>query len=232
MTREHGQSERGNGMWEQAGVLTAALVAAYLVGSLPTAYVLARVARGIDLRHYGSGNVGAANAAAQLGKPALVAVVLGDFAKGALPVAALRWLNLGLEAQALAGLAVVAGHNWSIYLRFTGGRGMAPSLGVLLGLGLWLVAAAVFAIGESSLWMAVAAAVLPALVWAFHLPSALLLFSVGLLALLAVKRITGNREPFFPGLARSGVLLNRLLYDRDVRDRQQWLGRKPPTTVS
>ncbi|MBW8813415.1 MAG: glycerol-3-phosphate acyltransferase [Caulobacterales bacterium] len=139
---------------------------AYLLGSIPTAYVAGRVLRGIDIREHGSKSVGATNALRTLGKwPALV-VLLVDLGKGAAAVAVVRrlltWVYAspalappaGLEAQAwtpwavcIAGLAVLLGHNRSIWLNFTGGKAAAAGLGVLLAIS-WPVglgAAAAFA---------------------------------------------------------------------------------------
>ncbi|MFA5260408.1 MAG: glycerol-3-phosphate 1-O-acyltransferase PlsY [Candidatus Omnitrophota bacterium] len=112
------------------------LVLSYLIGSLPTGYVLGRLLKGIDIRHYGSGNVGATNAFRALGKgPGLVVLII-DILKGALAVVALgSLLSLdGIVECVLLGIAVVCGHNWTIFLRFRGGKGIATSLGVLIGL--------------------------------------------------------------------------------------------------
>ena len=215
-------------------LLALAPVGAYLLGSIPTAYLAVRMLKGIDLRRYGSGNVGASNAGVHLGKGALLVVGVVDLAKGALPVAALRWLGVGVEVQALAGLAVVAGHNWSLYLRFTGGRGMATAAGVLLALGLpalvvfvFVFLVAGFLLRDSALWMGLGVVLAPGVALALGQPPVALLLCTGLLGLLALKRLTANGEPFPSGLSRRGVLLHRLVYDRDIRDRNQWVTRSP-----
>ena len=112
------------------------LILSYLIGSFPTAYVLGRMVKGIDIRRHGSGNVGATNAFRALGKGPGLAVLLIDIAKGALAVIIFGPL-LSLESIVecvLLGIAVVCGHNWTIFLRFKGGKGIATSLGVLIGL--------------------------------------------------------------------------------------------------
>ena len=114
------------------------IVAAYLWGGIPTAYLVARFGAGIDIRSYGSGNVGASNALAHLGAKAGVAIGLFDLiGKGILPVLLARTLDAGLGVQVAVGLAAVAGHNWSPYIRFTGGRGVGTAGGVMLGFALW-----------------------------------------------------------------------------------------------
>jgi glycerol-3-phosphate acyltransferase PlsY len=120
----------GRGLMSAAALLY--VVGAYLLGAIPTAYLAGRWRRGIDVRRVGSGNVGGSNLRATVGLWATVAVGLFDVAKGALPA----WLGLRLgldETVALpAGLAAVAGHDWSPWLGFQGGRRMASTLGVLL----------------------------------------------------------------------------------------------------
>ncbi len=109
-----------------------AIVIGYVLGSIPSAYVAARLIKGRDIRQMGGGNVGALNTFNEVGRGAGVAVLLADMAKGAVAVAIARWLlDVPQPFVLAAGLAAVAGHNWSIFLRFTGGKGMAPAIGAL-----------------------------------------------------------------------------------------------------
>lgn len=113
------------------------IAGAYLLGALPSAYLLARVVKGIDIREYGSGNVGISNFSVHVGKRWVVPLVLFDiFGKGILPVAMASGniLGLGLWVEVGAGMASILGHNWSVWLKFTGGRGMATVLGVVAAL--------------------------------------------------------------------------------------------------
>ncbi|MFC1928062.1 glycerol-3-phosphate acyltransferase [Chloroflexota bacterium] len=116
------------------------VIIAYLLGSIPAAYVITRLATGKDIRQLGGGNVGARNVFQKVGKGAGVAVAIFDIGKGAAAVAIAYWLSGSPSMQLIgvpqmfvlaAGLAVVAGHMWSIFLKFTGGNGLATSLGVL-----------------------------------------------------------------------------------------------------
>lgn len=109
--------------WQAIG----AAVGCYLIGSVPFSYLIARVKR-IDIREHGSGNVGATNVTRVVGVGYGVLALVGDVGKGV----AAAWLTsvLGVPLW-LSGLAVV-GHNWSIWLKFTGGKGVATTIGLLL----------------------------------------------------------------------------------------------------
>ena len=111
-----------------------ALVAAYLVGSVPTGFIVARLAGLDDIRRHGSGNIGATNVLRTLGWQPGLAVLLLDAAKGMAGVLLVRWAAGGPEWQALGGLLSMAGHMWPVWLRFQGGRGVATGIGVLLAL--------------------------------------------------------------------------------------------------
>ncbi|BAS27072.1 glycerol-3-phosphate 1-O-acyltransferase PlsY [Limnochorda pilosa] len=117
--------------WTTGLLWAGLLVGSYLVGSIPFALIMGKVLRGVDVRHGGSGNVGSTNLLRLAGwLPAALAFSL-DLLKGTLPALAGAWLA-GPVGGLMAGLAAVAGHNWSVYLRGRGGKGVATSLGVLL----------------------------------------------------------------------------------------------------
>jgi glycerol-3-phosphate acyltransferase PlsY len=116
--------------------LLASIVISYLIGAIPTAYIFGRVLKGIDIRQHGSGNVGATNAFRVLGKGPGIVVLLIDITKGIIPttvVANLFGLNDPLSLV-IVGLVAVAAHNWTVFLEFKGGKGIATTLGVLIGL--------------------------------------------------------------------------------------------------
>jgi glycerol-3-phosphate acyltransferase PlsY len=109
----------------------AILLVSYLIGSIPIAYLAGAYLKGIDIRKFGSGNVGTTNAFRMLGTGPALLVLAGDVFKGVVATAmglagGGPWLGL------LAALAVLAGHNWSLFLRFKGGRGAATGAGILL----------------------------------------------------------------------------------------------------
>jgi acyl phosphate:glycerol-3-phosphate acyltransferase len=190
--------------------------AAYLMGSLPTGFLAGRV-RGIDIRTVGSGNIGATNAFRILGKTAGALVLLIDAAKGFLAcrflpslASGLPWLAKGpfpdVEALAMtAGVAAILGHNYTCWLRFKGGKGVATTAGVLLalfpkafliGLGVWLTVLAVSR--YVSLASIVAAATLPVAVWWCGASRGLIILSA-LLGALAIYKHRSNIQRLLNG---------------------------------
>jgi len=118
----------------------ALLVAAYSVAAVPWGIVLGKYFSGIDLRSYGSKSIGTTNALRVLGWRISIAVFVLDFLKGLIPVVLARSFGLSDWMVALIGVVTVAGHCWSPYIRFKGGKGMATGAGVGFGLFPWLLA--------------------------------------------------------------------------------------------
>ena len=132
------------------------LLLAYLFGALPIGLLVGRMVKNIDVRDYGSGNIGASNVWRTMGPVWGVAVFLFDFCKGYLPVTAVMLPLHGRHPDILSpalspwlpvatGLAAILGHNFSPFLRFKGGKGVATSLGVVFGLA-WGAALVGFAV--------------------------------------------------------------------------------------
>ncbi|HZV79999.1 MAG TPA: glycerol-3-phosphate 1-O-acyltransferase PlsY [Candidatus Binatus sp.] len=114
------------------------IVAAYFIGSIPFGVIVGRALFGVDPRNVGSGNIGAANALRAMGMWGAILTLLGDIIKGSVPTAlAVYVLHSAPLAVALVGLATIIGHNWSIFLHFEGGKGVATGLGVLVVLSFW-----------------------------------------------------------------------------------------------
>jgi len=109
------------------------LLAAYLLGSIPFAYVVAKMTMGIDIRQVGSGNVGFTNALRTLNKGPAAMVLIGDIGKGAAAVLLAKWFG-GPVLATLAGMAVIIGHNYPVFLGFKGGKGAAAGIGAVLAL--------------------------------------------------------------------------------------------------
>lgn len=168
----------------------------YLLGSIPTGYVWCR-ARGIDIRTVGSGNIGATNVMRALGKPIGITVLLLDALKGFLPVLLAPKLLPELDRSALqivCCVAVVAGHNWTCWLKFKGGKGVATSAGALLAmlpvplLTALAVFAVVFALSRYvSLGSICAAATVPVATWLFGYDRTLIIFTTAIGALAIYK---------------------------------------------
>ena len=220
-------------------ILTAALfiVGAYLWGAVPSSYLAGRYLKGIDIRRYGSGNVGAANLMTHVGRR--TGFLVGTFdclAKGALPVALAKAFDAGDAVQAGAGLAAIMGHSWSPYIRFTGGRGVATAIGVLFGSLMWpefLIMTVVMggigrlAFRETGLWTFISLLALPVLAFVFDRPPEILAMTLGIGILLLAKRLTANWERPVSGYPLVQVLAYRALWDRDVPRNVQWTGRRP-----
>ena len=209
------------------------VMASYLWGSIPTAYIAGRLVAGIDIRQYGSGNVGGSNVWQHVGRVAFAIVGPFDFLKGLLPVLLVGYLDLPTGWVVAAGLAATCGHAWSIYLGFTGGRGLSTSLGVMAILAPWvfltMLACAAFGHFTKTLALSigVAMAISPLLAWMYrHSPEAIVACA-GLAGLIFIKPILAND----PHLSTHGdwrrVLLYRILYDRDIADAEDWIKRKP-----
>jgi glycerol-3-phosphate acyltransferase PlsY len=182
------------------------LACAYLIGSIPFGILVGRGLFGVDPREVGSGNIGTVNSMRALGKFGGALVLIGDVIKGIAPtLVATAFLQLDPWLVAAIGLATIVGHNWSVFLRFGGGKGVATGLGVI-GVLAWQAALA-FAI----VWLATAlitryaslasilgSAAVPLAFVAVRSPVAYVVF--GVIALIFVMwRHTANIERLFAG---------------------------------
>ena len=107
------------------------LLGAYSLGAIPMAYIVGRLVAKVDIRQIGDGNVGARNAMESVGRLAGLVVAIADVGKGVLAVAMARHFGATEELTLLAGMCAVLGHDFSVFLRFQGGQGMATTVGVL-----------------------------------------------------------------------------------------------------
>jgi len=202
-----------------AYILTA--VAAYLLGSIPTGFLVAK-AKGIDIRAVGSGNIGATNAMRVLGKPAGIFVLLMDALKGWLacrlavyiycavvpePTSSLSALFREVEnCVIIAGIFAVLGHNYTCWLKFKGGKGIATSAGVYLALAPWaaLIALVVFIVAllatrYVSVGSMAAAVALATAVWILPPHNLLLGIVTTALGVMAVYKHKGNLQRLVAG---------------------------------
>lgn len=168
--------------------------ASYLLGAIPTSWIVVRLATGQDLRTLGSGNLGATNLYRQLGWRYAIPVGLFDMAKGTIPVVLFGPRAGGGELiPLLLGGTAVIGHVYSAFVRFRGGKGVATGAGVVLGLAPWafLAALGVWAVavrltGYVSLGSILAAVTLPPAVWLLEPARRPLVWLFALLAALIV----------------------------------------------
>lgn len=203
------------------------LLASYLLGAIPTAYLFGRLLKGIDLRQHGSGNLGATNAFRVLGKGAGTLVLIIDILKGTAAVLLSRYVffepytNISLPFYlCLAAVCSVAGHNWTIFLGFKGGKGVATSLGVLIAFsiliekffvlvllitGSWLVI--FLATGFVSLASVICSAALPVLGFILRFPVSIeiFLFLLGIFSIIRhktnISRLLQKKESRFDTIA-------------------------------
>ncbi len=162
------------------------IVIAYLLGSIPFAYIIGKLS-GLDVRKVGDRNVGTFNVFRHAGLIAGIATLIADVGKGALAIVIAKILSEHELVVFGAGVAAVIGHNWPVFLRFRGGRGLAVVIGALLALlpVEMLIAAAiglaVLVATRNSVWFGVALFIpLVLLCWLFREPVSLLIYSVAL----------------------------------------------------
>jgi glycerol-3-phosphate acyltransferase PlsY len=115
-------------------MIFAIVLICYIIGSIPTAYILVKKVKGIDIRTVGSGNVGASNASRVLGKWGFITVLLADALKGLIPVLILKYMYGEHDFVLIGAISVVLGHTFTIFLKFKGGKGVATGLGVMIAL--------------------------------------------------------------------------------------------------
>mgnify|MGYP001031683134 FL=1 len=212
--------------------IAVALAYGYLLGAVPMSYVVGRLIKGIDLRKVGSGNVGASNMWVHVGPFWVFPIGVFDvFVKGMTPALVARALDLELDVQVGASLLAIVGHNWPVWLKFQGGRGIAPTAGVLLSLGrLELAALVVIATAgwqltkASPVWVLIGFGILPLLSLWWDRPGEAVWLMTGILAITVVKRLASNSLRS-PGVSVPRMLLNRLLFDRDIADHDAWVER-------
>jgi len=210
------------------------ILISYLIGSTPIAFLAGKWIKGIDLRHYGSGTISGSMVFEHVAKWVIIPVGIFDIFKGS--IAALLGIKLTGEPllAAFAGLTAVIGHNWPVFLNFTGGRGLSPFMGVLLVLFppgvLWMLAflAIGYLLGDSAPWSLVSLASLPILNKFLNGLAIINLSAIAIILITLIKRLEANRRPLpQDGIERKKVILLRLLFDRDIQNHKEWINRVP-----
>ena len=184
---------------------TALVIAfSFLVGSIPFGVVFTK-SRGIDLEKVGSGNIGATNVLRAAGKKVALMTLMGDILKGTAAVALARAVGTGTLVEGMAGLAAVAGHDFSPFMRFRGGKGVATSLGVILiytpiagilTVIIWLVT--VLTMRYSSMGALVSFSLMPVWVLLQGYPSEKLYTAI-IISVLLVAKHSGNIKRLIKG---------------------------------
>jgi glycerol-3-phosphate acyltransferase PlsY len=207
------------------------VLVAYLTGAIPIAYLFGRAIKGIDLREHGSANVGASNVYQSVARWAVVPVGLLEIAQGMAGIMLAKLLGQDLDVQVAAGLAAIVGQTWSVFLGFSGGRGIGPSIGFMLGLAPPVLAAFIvisligWPLRSFPLSVGVAIALTPLASLVIDGAGPVAAGCLGMALVVFSKRVLTNRIGLPAGRRWRDVILSRLLFDRDMRDRDAWVRR-------
>ena len=213
-------------------------VCGYILGAVPASYLAAKL-KGIDLRKNGTHQVGGGNLWRMTSWKFGLPVGIFDFCKGA----AMMWIaqSQGLDTaqQLVVGLAVIVGHNWPVFLRFHGGRGIATLLGTVLILpainnltprpaiiAIGIVILGFIVLRSSPLPVLIGVISLPLTNWAFHDDTAVTLGFVAIFLIIVIRRLSAPPSAEADTISRNRLLCNRLLFDRDIMDKKAWMYRK------
>jgi acyl phosphate:glycerol-3-phosphate acyltransferase len=208
----------------------AVIALSYAIGAIPVAWLAGRLTRGIDIRDYGSGNVGASNVWQSVSRGLVVPVGLAQIAQGLAGPLLARAFDLGVETQIAAGVAAIVANDWNPFLGFTGGRGIGQSIGFLLvmspvALAVFIIVA-LFGVAMRAIPQFVALAIVVAPLGAVVAgqDTAVVIGCAFVAAIAIAKRLAANGVPDGEH-PRPQVFVYRLMYDRDVRDREAWVHR-------
>ena len=211
------------------------VIGAYLLGSVPAAYLAIKWSRGVDIRKVGTGKVGAANVLNAGPKWLVVPVALFDIGKGAMVVWIAKLIGLSVVQQTTVGIFAIVGHNWPLYLGFkSGGRGVFASLGVIsmlswqMGLIVLIVPYLWAPIKQVAFGVFLAFATMPFISYFLAKPLGIedkVAITCGLAVISVmglVKRVIAHRTELSKDVPMGKVVINRLLFDRDIADRRLW----------
>lgn len=215
------------------------IICAYLLGSVPVSYLVGKL-RGVDLRQYGTNQVGGGNLWRMTSWKFALPVGIYDFVKGMVLVWVAQAQGLDIAQQIVVGLAAIVGHNWPVFLRFHGGRGVGTTMGIITILPIitditpW-PAVAFWAIliigrlvlGSSPLPVLIGITAAPFITWGFHEPLSVTLGFVTVFLIIVIKRLSAQPSAEAASISKTRLLCNRLLFDRDIKDKTVWMYRTP-----
>jgi glycerol-3-phosphate acyltransferase PlsY len=193
----------------------AAIIIGYLLGAIPFAYIIARTRKGIDIRQKGSRNVGALAVWREVGPGFGIIALAADVGKGVLAVYVARWLGLEIIWICAAGFAAVVGHNWTVFLKFHGGKGASTIMGVLLALmpvqfAIGLGIAILIVIPSSNIRLGmIGLACIPLIAWLFDKPAEYIYYALFLILFLAVYTLMGLKAEIGRGGEKKGLLVDK-----------------------
>jgi glycerol-3-phosphate acyltransferase PlsY len=194
------------------------IIIGYLLGSVPTAYIVSRVRKGIDIRNIGSGNMGGANVMREIGAREGVFVGLIDVAKGAGAILIAQTLNISELWVFGTGLAALVGHNFPVFAGFRGGRGSATIIGIFLVLAprailitLAVIAIPFFTTRKFTAAILIGFALLPLFAWLFEGSLWLVRYALAIDLFMLVRNLSGIKQVLAKGIMKD------MLYDRQQK---------------
>lgn len=184
----------------------------YLLGSIPTAYIVSRARRGIDIRDTGSGNMGGANVMREIGAREGVFVGLIDIAKGTAAVLVAQALNIPELWVFAAGFAALVGHNFPLFASFRGGRGSATIIGIFLVLApegtlitLAVVAIPFFTTRKFGAALLIGFGLLPLFIWLLEGPLALVGYALVIDLFMLIRNLSGIKQIMTKGIVKDMI---------------------------
>ena len=201
------------------------IILSYLIGSIPFGFLISKYSKGIDIRFVGRKQIGATSVFQNVGHWQGIITGLLDITKGWFVVFFAQQLGFSLWIQILAGIAAIIGHNWPIYLKFFGGRGVATLIGATFALNVaaFPYAAAVLLI-IMFLWDGAPATLIFLFIYLFSNYYAgqteQYIFALLAFPIILLKRLVGIEEDFARGGSKTGAVFSRLLFDRAGGSRQ------------
>jgi glycerol-3-phosphate acyltransferase PlsY len=195
------------------GILS--IIIGYLLGSVPTAYIVSRIRKGVDIRNIGSRNMGGANVMREIGAREGVFVGLIDIAKGAGAILIAQALNISELWVFGAGLAALVGHNFPVFARFRGGRGSATIIGIFLALApeamlitLAVVAIPFFTTRKFGAAILIGFALLPVFLWLLEGSLALVRYALVIDVFMLIRNLSSIKQIVAKGIVKD------MIYDR------------------
>ena len=177
------------------------IVIGYLLGSIPSAYIITRLRKGVDIREVGVKNVGAANVFREIGFWEGLTTLLIDLAKGAVAILIARALGASELWSLGAGFAAVLGHNFPIFLRFRGGKGSATAIGIFLllapkemGIAFVIMTIPFFITRNAPFILLVGFISIPLLIWLFQNTAMLTFYSLALIIFITLRSLPTSKE--------------------------------------
>jgi glycerol-3-phosphate acyltransferase PlsY len=206
---------------------------AYLIGSIPSGFLIAKFYANVDIRKIGSGNIGASNIGKIFGQKGFILVSFFDgILKGTVPIITLKILEHDIATQIIVSIFLVIGHNWSIFLKLKGGRGLSTAMGTFLGF--WLVPQMISISVIAFLWgWYFRRNIAPWIMLSFIIAAILTIYNeaplefqiqtISIAIIIIIKRLVANQEPFPINQSKIKTLALRLILDRDISDHDQWV---------